>query len=101
MNESAKARRARKGETDLHELLALAAASAGKDERLMRSAVRDAIRLSERLRLRMPLEEKRKLCKKCYAYLRPGVTSRSRVRSGRVIITCLSCGNVKRLQYRR
>ena len=82
-------------------LLELARETVGKDERLMKSAVRDAFRLSTRLRLRVPRDEKRKLCKHCYNYLQPGLTSSTRVRNGRIIITCLGCKNVKRLQYRR
>jgi ribonuclease P protein subunit RPR2 len=98
---TAKQRRARKGEKDLLELLALAKEKTPSDLRVARSAVKDVIRLSETLRLRIPLEEKRKLCRQCYTYLVPGVTSRTRVAKGRVIITCLNCNGVKRLQYRR
>jgi ribonuclease P protein subunit RPR2 len=94
---TAKNRKQRKGEQELHELLALAKEKVPSD--LSRNAVKDAFRLSQTLRLRIPLEEKRKLCKHCYTYLKAGVTSQTRVAKGRIIITCLHCKHVKRLQY--
>lgn len=97
----AQQRKMRKGDTDMLELLAIAAKAAGKDATLMHSAVKDIFRLNSSLRIRIPLDEKRKLCKKCNTYLKPGVTSSTRVREGRVIITCKECGSVKRLQFRK
>jgi ribonuclease P protein subunit RPR2 len=91
----------RKGDVAMLELLAIAAKSAGKDATLMHSAVKDIFRLNSSMRVRIPLGEKRRLCKNCLSYLKPGVTSTTRVREGRVIITCTNCGNVKRLQFRK
>lgn len=99
--EGMKQRRQRKGEEDLFALLVLAKEKTPSDLVLVRKAVKDVFRLSQTLRLRIPLEEKRKLCKKCFTYLKAGSTSRTRVAKGRIIITCLHCGTVKRLQYRR
>ena len=101
MKQSAKQRKARKGEADLTELLMLAKEKTPSDMRVAKSAVKDAFRLSQTLRLRIPLEEKRKMCKKCFTYLKTGVTSQTRIAKGRIIITCKECGNIKRLQYRR
>lgn len=39
---------------------------------------------------------KRDLCKGCGNLLKPGVSSRNRVRSGKMILTCLRCGTIKR-----
>lgn len=94
-------RKMRKGDADMLELLKIAAGAAGKDATLMHSAVKDAFRLNSSMRVRIPLDEKRRLCKNCMSYLKPGVTSTTRVREGRVIITCKNCGNVKRLQFRK
>jgi RNase P subunit RPR2 len=94
-------RKMRKGDADMLELLRIAADAAGKDATLMRSAVKDIFRLNGSMRVRIPLDEKRRLCKNCFSYLKPGVTSTTRVREGRVIISCAGCGNVKRLQYRK
>lgn len=82
-------------------LLKLASERTPMDMAVARSAVRDALRLSQSLRVRIPLEEKRKLCRSCFAYLVPGVTSTVRTRNGRVIIRCTECNAVKRLQFRR
>lgn len=101
MVEKPRNKRRAKAENELQELLQLAEKSTPDNPALARNAVRDAIRLSQTLRLRIPLEQKRRLCRKCYTYLKPGVTSTYRVAKGRVIITCKHCGNIKRLQYRR
>jgi ribonuclease P protein subunit RPR2 len=101
MKPTQKQRKARKGEADLQELLTLAASNVQKNPVLSRNAVRDVMRLSQTMRIRVPLEEKRKLCRNCFTYLVPGVTSATRVAKGRVIITCLHCKHVKRLQFRR
>ena len=49
----AQQRKQRKGDADMLELLAIAAKAAGKDERLMRSAVKDLFRLNSSLRVRV------------------------------------------------
>lgn len=56
-----------------------------------------AKRIAKRHALRFPRRWKRRVCKKCYAFLVPGVSSRVRIYKGRVIITCLRCGYVVRL----
>ena len=96
-----KERSKRQAQLDLDALLKLAAERTPKDMRVARSAAREAFRLSQRNRLRMPLIEKRKLCKHCFTYLKPGVTSTVRIAKGRIIITCNNCRHIKRLQYRR
>lgn len=98
---SSKQRKIEKVRNDIDELLSLAASKVKTHAVLSRNAVRDAVRLSQRFRARIPIETKRKLCKKCFSYLLPGVTSSTRVHKGRVIITCKHCGAVKRLQFRR
>jgi ribonuclease P protein subunit RPR2 len=56
-----------------------------------------AKKIAKRHALRFPRRWKRRVCKKCYAFLVPGVSSRVRIYKGRVIITCLKCGHVVRL----
>jgi ribonuclease P protein subunit RPR2 len=56
-----------------------------------------AKKIAMRYTLRFPKRWKRRVCKKCYAYLVPGVSSRVRIYKGRVIITCLRCGHIVRL----
>jgi ribonuclease P protein subunit RPR2 len=101
MRKSYKEKKAKKGQAELEALLALADERTPRDQTVARQAVKDAFKLSQTLRLRIPREEKRKLCKHCYTYLKPGVTSSTRIAKGRIIITCLNCKHVKRLQYRK
>ncbi len=58
-----------------------------------------ALRISMRTRVRIPRELKRSVCRKCKAFLYPGITSRVRMharRSPHVSVTCLNCGAVRR-----
>ncbi|MGC8816830.1 MAG: ribonuclease P protein component 4 [Candidatus Hadarchaeum sp.] len=61
--------------------------------------VRAAWRLKTRYNLRLPGDIRLKFCRKCLSYWKPGVTCRVRVKSKRIIITCLKCGRVKRLPW--
>ena len=58
-----------------------------------------AWRLATRYNVRFPPHLKRKFCRKCKAFLRPGITSRVRTRSkpSRLVMTCLRCGHRVRL----
>jgi ribonuclease P protein subunit RPR2 len=40
---------------------------------------------------------KRKFCKHCYSYLKPGINSRTRTREGKVIIYCSECKRYTRI----
>ncbi|MDT8357784.1 MAG: ribonuclease P, partial [Methanomicrobiaceae archaeon] len=55
-----------------------------------------ARRISMRQRVRIPRELQRRFCRKCHAYLVPGVNARVRVHRGRVVTTCLVCGHRRR-----
>ncbi len=71
----------------------------GKDEELARRYVSLARRIGMRMGVRIPSERKRFLCKECSSPLIPGRNCRVRIRargSTTVIITCLSCGTLKR-----
>lgn len=58
--------------------------------------VRLAWRLSTRHRIRMGPEAKARFCRRCFRYLKPGASVRTRVEKGRVVTTCLHCGAVRR-----
>ena len=53
-----------------------------------------ALRIGERHKVRAG--HKREYCAKCHSYFIPLVNMRSRTGSRRVIITCLTCGNILR-----
>ena len=63
------------------------------------SYVRAAWRLKTKYNLRLPKNLKRKFCRKCLSFWRPGVSCRVRIQSGRVVVTCLKCGRITRLPY--
>src|SRR6266568_1780013 len=58
-------------------------------------------RISTRTKIRTPREKKHYLCKNCGQPLVPGKNARIRLRSGnsRIIISCLSCGTIRRYPY--
>jgi len=55
-----------------------------------------ARRIAMRQRVRIPREIRRRFCRRCSAYLVPGVTLRVRVRHGTVVTTCLRCSSRRR-----
>ncbi|MEW6593018.1 MAG: ribonuclease P [Candidatus Hadarchaeota archaeon] len=59
--------------------------------------VKLAWNIKTKYNLRLPAHLKRKFCRKCLAFWKPGASCRVRVRAGRVVITCLKCGRVVRL----
>ena len=60
---------------------------------LSRIYIDRARRIAMRDRIRIPRELKRKYCRKCFTYLVPGINARVRIHRGKIIITCLECGN--------
>lgn len=62
--------------------------------------VRLAWRLSTRHRVRMGPEMKGRFCRRCFGYLVPGESVRTRVEKGRIVTTCLHCGTVRRRPLR-
>ena len=59
-----------------------------------------ARRVGMRYNVRVPRPLKRRFCSECYRYLLPGVTSRTRMKRGRAVTTCLRCGHVLRIPLR-
>ncbi|MEA3229901.1 MAG: ribonuclease P protein component 4 [archaeon] len=59
--------------------------------------------ISKKFNIPIPRELKRRFCKKCGSYLVYGANARQRVNSQKqyVIITCLGCGQKKRIPYVR
>lgn len=72
----------------------------GTDKALANRYVHLARKIAMKVQLQLPKELKRKYCKFCYAYLRPGVNSRSRIRKGKVIISCFECKKFMRVMVR-
>jgi len=88
----------------IERLFALANQVVKSDSSLANRYVELALKISMRTRVRIPRELKRSVCRKCHAYLCPGITSRVRIRASRsphVSVTCLNCGNVRRYLLER
>jgi ribonuclease P protein subunit RPR2 len=84
-------------------LIAKAREMVEKDPEISRRYVDLAWRISERTKVRIPSDLKRYLCKGCGIVMIPGTNERVRVhaRDNGVVITCLSCGTVKRYPVSR
>ncbi len=51
-------------------------------------------------RIRLSGEQRKQLCKSCHHFLKEGKNSRFRTRNGKIILTCLDCGGIRRIVYR-
>lgn len=80
--------------------LADTAALAGRLDRATRYATL-ARRVGTKHVVRLGRDQRRRVCRKCSAYLLPGRTARVRVRAGKVAQTCLACGAVRRFGFAR
>lgn len=47
--------------------------------------------ISMKYKVKIPRELKRKFCKHCYKYLKPGVNLRIRTRNDKVVYYCMEC----------
>lgn len=56
-------------------------------------------KISMRHRVRIPAALKRRVCRKCGAFLVPGASCRVRLGDNRVVTTCLTCGRMMRIPY--
>ncbi|MBI5347412.1 MAG: ribonuclease P [Candidatus Aenigmarchaeota archaeon] len=60
-----------------------------------------ARKIGMRFNVRMPRELRRRFCRKCFSYLKPGVTCRQRTKAGKIQITCLKCGHINRYPMKK
>lgn len=73
------------------------------DPELAQRHVDLARRIAMRTRTHLPRDLRRRICRKCKAYLVPGATSRTRIRQRRephIATTCLRCGHTTRIPLR-
>ncbi|EWG07518.1 MAG: RNAse P, Rpr2/Rpp21 subunit [Candidatus Aramenus sulfurataquae] len=68
---------------------------------LARDYVTLAKEYCSKTRTKLPLNYKRKVCRKCNVPLIPGVTERRRIRGKILIRTCLLCGWTRRYDLRK
>lgn len=60
------------------------------------NAAKHLVKTSKRNRLPLPINQRHWVCRECTQLLIPGENSRVRIRNGQRIITCLTCGKVRR-----
>ncbi len=51
-------------------------------------------------KIRLPLKLKRRICKKCNHFLKPGYNCKVRSKDGKLIIHCLDCKNMMKIVYK-
>ncbi|MDD5419838.1 MAG: ribonuclease P [Methanomicrobiaceae archaeon] len=66
-----------------------------------RRCVQLARKIAMRQRIRIDRRLRRQFCRRCNAFLVPGVNMRVRIHRGRVVVTCLACGHRARYPARR
>lgn len=60
-----------------------------------------ARKMAMKHKARIPKELKRKFCKHCYKYLKPGINLKVRTRKGKVVYCCMECGKYMRFVYKK
>ena len=55
--------------------------------------------IATKYNIRMPLMWKRRFCKKCNKFLKPGSNCQIRLKDSYVTIKCLECGNIVNIPY--
>lgn len=83
----------------IERLFELAEGASSRRLELADKYVQLAWKLATSYNVRLPPRLKRKLCRKCMAFLKPGISCRVRTRPSppRIIITCLRCGHHMRI----
>ena len=83
-------------------LLDLAEANLKKHPERTRRYVELAKKLSSKYNATIPREQKRKICKKCDAFLLPGfnLAIRADKNTKAMVYTCLECGHKKKYVYK-
>ncbi len=74
-----------------------------RDPKLSKRYVELATKISMRTKVKIPSSDKRYICKACGTILIPGRNARVRVLTGntRVVVTCISCGNLRKYPFRK
>ncbi|MDI6724450.1 MAG: ribonuclease P protein component 4 [Methanobacterium sp.] len=63
--------------------------------------VQMARNIATKYNIRMPRIWKRRFCKNCYKFLKPGKNCQIRLKDSSVTIKCFECGNVMKVPYIR
>lgn len=88
-------------EERIRELFRQADSMFSRSRKLADRYVELARKISMKYKVRIPRQLKRRFCKHCHCYLKPGVNCRVRIAKGRVIYYCLSCKRFMRFGISR
>ena len=72
----------------------------GEDSRLSDRYVALARKMAMKFKVNIPSNLKKKFCKHCYSYLRPGKNCRIRVQNNKVVYYCSNCKKYMRFPYK-
>lgn len=87
----------------IHALFNLAKQKIREEPQLAQRYAEIARRIAMRTRLRLPVEYRRMICKRCKSFIYPDVNCRVRLQQSRephVVITCLICGKHTRIMLK-
>ena len=62
-----------------------------EDSKLSNNYIKKARKISMKFKIKIPSKFKRRYCKHCYSYLKPGVNVRIRNNKSRIVYYCLNC----------
>ena len=71
-----------------------------EDPKLSNRYVQIARKISMKFKVRIPSQLKRKFCKHCYCFLKPGKNCRVRTHEGKVVYYCNNCKKFMRFPYK-
>ena len=84
----------------IQELFKQADAIFDEDPKLSDRYVTIARKISMKFKVRIPPQLKRKFCKHCYCFLKPGKNCRIRTHEGKVVYYCQNCKKFMRFPYK-
>ncbi|HLC74426.1 MAG TPA: ribonuclease P [Candidatus Nanoarchaeia archaeon] len=68
-----------------------------KNKEQANKIITKARRIAMKYRMSLPTQWKRRICKHCYKFLKPGVNSRVRISNGKIVILCMECKKFTRI----
>jgi ribonuclease P protein subunit RPR2 len=71
-----------------------------KNELLASRYLQLALRIAKKFNLKLLPVLKRKYCHACFSFFRKG-NFKTRMAKGKKVITCLKCGKIKRIPYKK
>ena len=74
------------------------ARKAAKEDKIKRANhyVELARKIGMKCNISIPSKYRRRFCKECYSYLKPGKTCRVRLKNGVIVTKCLNCSHINR-----